>query len=217
MPPSYESADAGEIAGLLHLFEVDEDQSGALCGCLCGASFEFFNGDRLVETTHLVCNDMLRWSGWPSDALLAPANATVLLDWLAARGVTGPRDEEREDKTRKEAFQRKSVRVTAGWSARLRESFERDGDAVLHEPGASNSSFFSSVLASEFPLAGDRIRLLLRILGEDRDSWTSSDWQEVLADQLLRTYERAELERECRDSALRGGSAAPPRCRSLLG
>ena len=136
--PSYESAAAGELAGLLRLFEVDENQSGAICGCLCGASFEFFNGDRLLETTHLVCNNMLRWSGWPSDGLLAPANAAVLLDWLAERGVTGPRDEKREAKVRDEAFQRKSARVTSGWSAKLRESFERDGDAVLHEPGVQS-------------------------------------------------------------------------------
>jgi hypothetical protein len=193
-PPSYESADAGEIAGLLRLFEVDENQSKVICGCLCGASFEFLSGDTPLETTHLVCNNMLRWSGWPSDGLLAPANATALHDWLAGRGVTGPRDEEREAKAREEGFQRKSARATAGWSPKLRESFEQDGMAWSQSPSSYKCRFFPASLATEFPVAADRILLLLRILGADTGSWSGLDWQEVLADQLLRTYDRSELE-----------------------
>jgi hypothetical protein len=78
---------------LLRLFAVDEDRSGATCGCLGGASFAFFSRDQLLETTHLVCNSLLRWSGWPGDGALAPAKVQALLDWLAERGVAGPRDE----------------------------------------------------------------------------------------------------------------------------
>jgi hypothetical protein len=212
-PPSYESADAGEIASLLRLFEVDENQSGAICGCLCGASLEFFKGDSLLETTHLVCNNMLRWSGWPSDGLLAPANAAALLDWLAARGVTGPRDEEREAKAREEGFQRKSARATAGWSSKLRECFEQDGKAASQNPGTYKAHFFPATLSAELPVAADRIRLLLRILGADTGSWSGLDWQEVTADQLLRAYDRGELETACRaallgtDRQLRRGAA----------
>ncbi len=116
-PPPYQSTDPAEIAGLLRLFVVDEDRSGAICGCLGGASFEFFSRDQLLETTHLVCNSMLRWSGWPGDGSLAPAKVQALLEWLADRGVAGPRDEQRASQAREDAFQRKSARASAGWSS----------------------------------------------------------------------------------------------------
>lgn len=202
-PPPYESTDAAEIAGLLQLLEVDEERSGALCGCLGGASFEFFSGDQLRETADLVCNSMLRWSGWPGDGELAPGNVKVLLDWLADRGVTGPRDEERASRAREEAFQRKSARAMAGWTPKLRESFERDGGASGGMPGSDMPRFFPAALSSEFPVRAERIRVLLRILGADTGSWSGLDWQEVMAEQLLKTYRRSELEDVC-EAALRG-------------
>ena len=90
-PAPYETSDAAEIAELMGLFVVDEEASGGICGCLGGAEIEFFQGPRLVETAHLVCDSMLRWSGWPGDGALAPENVKALVEWLARRGVTGPR------------------------------------------------------------------------------------------------------------------------------
>jgi hypothetical protein len=211
-PPPYESTDAAEIAGLLRLFVVDEKRSGAICGCLGGASFEFFKRDQLLETAHLVCNDMLRWSGWPGDGALAPANVRVLLDRLAERGVRGPRDEELARQAREDAFQRKSARATAGWSSKLRQSFEQDGEVASQDPGYE-PRFFPAVLSSEIPAPADRIRVLLRILGADTGSWSGLDWQEVMAEKLLGTYGRGELEDVCRaallgtDRQLRRGAA----------
>jgi hypothetical protein len=211
-PPSYESNDAAEIAELLRMFEVGEDRAGVICGCLCGASFELFNGDHLLETAHLVCNNMLRWSGWPSDGLLEPAHAAALLDWLAARGVTGPRDEERRAKARGEAFERKSARATAGWNAKLLKCFEQDGKVASQNPGYKGR-LFPAALSAELIVSGDRIRLLLRILGADTGSWSGLDWQEVMADELLRTYDHRELGSACKaallgtDRQLRRGAA----------
>jgi hypothetical protein len=209
---AYESTNPVEIAGLLSLFVVDEDQSGGICGCLGGASFEFFSRDQPLETTHLVCNSMLRWSGWPGDGSLAPANVPAVLDWLAERGVAGPRDEDREGQAREDAFQRKSARATAGWNAKLREAFERDGSVASQNP-SHDPRVFSAVLASEVPAAADRIRLLLRILGADTGSWSGLDWQEVIAERLLGRFSRGALEAACRaallgaDRELRRGAA----------
>ena len=200
--PPYESRNAEEIEALVSLFTVDEERSGALCGCLGGAAVEFFRDETLLETVNLVCDSALRWSEWPGDGVLPPEKVTELLDWLAEKGVPGPRNEVRADQARQEAFQRKSARATAGWSPKLRDSFEQDGRAAGQNPSNYKARFFPPVLASEFPARPDRIRVLLRVLGADTGSWSGLDPQEVLAEDLLRTYERGELETVCKDAIL---------------
>jgi hypothetical protein len=208
-PAPYETTDATEIAELIGLLVVDEQESGAACGCLGGAAFEFFQGQQLVETTNLVCNHMLRWSAWPGDGALAAANATAVVEWLARRGVTGPRDEIHEAQAREAASRRKTDRAVGGMSQRLREAFEQDGG------GAETPRYrsFPSLLAREFPVPRDRIRILLRILGAGVGTWSGLEWQEQVADHLLRTYSRGELEAVCQtallgdDRQLRRGAA----------
>lgn len=202
-PPTYESADPAEISGLLRLFEVDEGQSGAVCGCLCGATFEFLAGDEPLETTRLACNHMLRWRAWPGDGALVPANAAALRDWLADRGVTGPRDEERESLARQEAYRRKWARATAGWSPGLRQALEQEGRLAAEGPNAERQRF-RAALAVAFPVAADRIRALLRVLGAEAGSWSGLDGHEVVADRLLRTYDQRELEAVCKAALLSG-------------
>lgn len=208
-PAPYETTDAAEISELMELLVVDEKESGGVCGCLGGAELEFFRGQQLLETTNLVCNEMLRWSGWPGDGTLTAVNATAVVEWLARRGMNGPKDEIHETQVRLAASQRKTERAVVGMSQRLRKAFEEDGGAAE----TPRYQLFPSLFASEFPAARDRIRILLRILGADVGSWSGLEWQEQVADHLLRTYPLGELEDVCQrallgdDRQLRRGAA----------
>jgi hypothetical protein len=197
-PARYETTDAAEIAELMRMLVVDERESGGVCGCLGGAALEFFRGEQLVETTNLVCNRMVRWSGWPGDGILADANATAVVEWLARRGVTGPKDEISETQARVAASQRKTERAVVGMSQRLRKAFEQDGGAAE----TPRYQLFPPLFASEFPAPRDRIRILLQILGADVGSWSGLAWQEQVADHLLRGYSRGALEEACKMALL---------------
>ena len=205
--------DPSEIAELMRILAFNEIEHAGVCGCLGGTAIEFHRGDGAVESLQLACGVSVRWSGWPGDGELPDANQQALVDWLARHGVTGPRDELLETRAGLEAYRRKRARAEATMSPRLRAAFEREAEAARHLPADESWPAFRRALAADFPRAGDRIALLLRVVGAEMGSWNGLDGVDTVADGLLRTYSPARLERACgaalrsADRQLRRGAA----------
>ncbi|MFN8091957.1 MAG: hypothetical protein U0599_07010 [Vicinamibacteria bacterium] len=201
-PSTEELLGEREIAEAVALMEVDEDASGGVCGCLGGASLEFFAGDARLAEVSLVCGSSLRWSGWPGDGALPPGRSVALIDWLARHGVTGPRDQLAQERSRDEGDREKTGRAVQGLSPALQAVFEREGQRGAQGPGDYHYREFPRALAAEYPLAKDRIRVLLRIFGAEDGSWSGLGWQEQIAEALLDRYSRRLLQAACEEGLL---------------
>lgn len=211
----HEERDRGAIERIIGWLEVDEPEERWHCGCLGDPWLEFTRDGRSVATVSFHHGLSIRWQegepGWPGDAALRPANAAALVDWLAARGVTGPREEIEEGRREVEREGRKTGRMTAGMSPRLREVFLEgrsgwvsftptdpggtgtDADAPSEADSAEPPHPLAEALSEELPDPADQARLLLAVLGTDNGSWTRLEWQEQSAETLLGRYPRSTL------------------------
>ena len=202
-----------EIAELMAILVFEESAGVGICGCLGGTAIELHQGDGRVETLQLVCGVSIRWSGWPGDGQMSDGSQQALVDWLARHGVTGPRDELRETRAGLEVWARKRARAAAAMSPRLREAFALEVERASRWPADESWPAFRKALAADFPNAADRIAMLLRVMGAEMGSWRGIDAVDRVADDLLRTYRPAQLERACAaalrsdDRALRRGAA----------
>jgi hypothetical protein len=75
-----------QVRWLVDRLEVQESTRRIICSCLPGLSLELTVGKRKEELS-IVCDDSLRWSGWPGDFTLTPSAREALQSWLTARGV----------------------------------------------------------------------------------------------------------------------------------
>ncbi len=100
----FEIRDGAEVAALRESIEVDEDRSGVECMCCGEPTFEFFHGDEMIATIGFHHGQLLRWDGWPGDAVLTPASARALAATLKAHGVSGPATDVEEADSRRQAW-----------------------------------------------------------------------------------------------------------------
>ncbi len=95
-----EVTDPAEIRGFIEGIELKKHWLIGLttvCMCCGDPSFEFYRGGKLAVTVSFHHGKRLRWrEGWDGDADLTQRSADLLVQWLARRGVTGPRDEREE-------------------------------------------------------------------------------------------------------------------------
>jgi len=198
----YETSDPAEIAELTALLTVDERASNGVCGCICGPDFEFRKDGALLATASFACGSSIRWASWPEDGVLPSEKTTALIDWLARRGVTGPRDEEQADKARADVYDRRTARATSGMSARLRDALEQDAGIVAHTAAMPKQPLFPGALVRELPVAADRIRLLLRIYGASNDWHGGLGPEDQIVEHLLARYPLRRLAPICEAALL---------------
>jgi hypothetical protein len=198
----YETSDPVEIAELTALLTVDEQASNGVCGCICGPDFQFRRDEALLATASFACGSSIKWAEWPEDGALPSEKIAILINWLARRGVTGPRDEAQADKARADVYDRKRARATSGMSARLREAFEQDARIVGQTAAMPKQPLFPGALARELPVAADRIRLLLRIYGADNDWRGGLGPEDQIAEHLLARYPLPQLAPICETALL---------------
>lgn len=178
----FEEKDAAAIRKLVEILEIDEDNSGFHCMCCGDPTLEFYKDGKLVAMLGFHHGRSLRWpGGWPADGLMKGECAELLMDWLSARGVTGPRKEVEETRARERADQRKFERALAGLSGELRRTFTEGNEE------------FDKAVKKEIPDPAERIRILLRILGTGNGRWGVSDWIESSSNDLLKDYSAAAL------------------------
>jgi hypothetical protein len=177
----YETAKADEITNLLDGIELVEERSGFHCMCCGEPSLEFYAADGLKLTLGFHHGQSLRWTdGWPGDAALTSTSADFLIEWLAERGVKGPKLAREEDLREELQFQRKLEQSTAGMPAELAAAFREGPDD------------FDAALA-KLPDQAARADILLRVLGTSNDSWSSLDSVDQLGDEGLRQLDQAAL------------------------
>jgi hypothetical protein len=153
----FEEKDAKELQALVRSIVIDEPRSGFHCMCCGEPSFEFYAGEALLGTVGFHHGNGLRWSGgWPGDAALTPECADGLADWLAKRGVTGPKREREESRRRAAAQSRRWDRVKAIVSPELWEQMT----------AAKSQKDLRAAL-----LAASDVKLCLRLYGSHDGSW----------------------------------------------
>lgn len=89
----FEIRDGVEVAAFIDAIEVDEDRSGVECMCCGEPTFEFLRDDVMIAMVGFHHGQLLRWDGWPGDAVLTPASARKLAATLKDHGISEPATE----------------------------------------------------------------------------------------------------------------------------
>jgi hypothetical protein len=158
----FETTDAAELASLRDALRIHDGGIGH-CMCFGSLELEFSLGrkSRGVVTVHHGVS--LRWQPFFENAALADPD--VLLDWLSARGVTGPREEYEEDR-RDEA---KSEWLVERWLAAMPDCVK-----PLWPPDAFKLEWpeVADALARGYPDPVERARVLMEWLGHGSGIWS---------------------------------------------
>ncbi|MCH6255900.1 hypothetical protein MLD52_05030 [Puniceicoccaceae bacterium K14] len=166
-----------QISNFLDNLKISNSNNGFHCMCCGSPSFEFYQGEKLIETIGFHHGQSLRWMDgeWPGDGGLTETSSDFLIHWLAKNGVTGPREEILEAQKWENAKIAKFERATDGWPKKLKNSLERGN--------------FEKVLPKIFNNEEAQIDTLLSMLGASNDSWIESGRIEREAKSTLSTYD----------------------------
>lgn len=152
--------DAAQVRALVaRLAFVDEGHR--MCACLGSEQLKFYQGDQQIGMITFHHGTNLRWENgpWQGDGALAKDSARFLREWLAARGIDGPKREVEASRQRALAANSAERR----WLTAMPESlktFYPDGQMafVMNDKGGQTLAY---ALAVEFPDPVERIRVLL--------------------------------------------------------
>lgn len=107
----YASDDVADLRAFLATLEIEDRTSGGHCMCLGGPTVEMLQGERVVVSLSIHHGVGMRWAHgpWPGDAAFTKESAATFCDWLAVRGVAGPKRARDESIERQAATQRARV------------------------------------------------------------------------------------------------------------
>ncbi len=176
-----EVTDPAQVDELMAMIDIDEAQSKGVCMCCGGPSIELYREGKEVLTLGMQHGAALRWEGWPADARLTADSGSRLNDWLAARGVSGPRDEVAATKARADEFQLAFSEATSGLSEGVKKAL------LTQDPFEESSSTLPGALKAQFPDSERQIDAMFRVLGKD-GPWNPSSMYEVAAEKQLESY-----------------------------
>jgi hypothetical protein len=119
----FETSDATSIAALRAALSIVEDPATfGHCMCIGGPLLGFYAGEECLATITLHHARSIRWESWKHDAVLRDGRR--LVEWLAERGVMGPRqtieEEERAAEERAE-MALKEEEAILGWRQAMPE------------------------------------------------------------------------------------------------
>jgi len=197
-----ETADAADVAAFRACLKIVEDpRTFGHCMCLGNPALELYAGDELVATIGFHHGQSIRWEAWKHDAVLQDGNG--LVNWLAERGVTGPREEveglKRQRELNIQAAQRWKAAMPAAlepfWDTMMQAGF---GQAIFVPINASKTRRDPTrqVYASQLPplqaalerAYPDPVKRALAVLGwygHGQGPWSGFPAYEVFADDLL--------------------------------
>jgi hypothetical protein len=195
-----------EVLSLLGLLAFRDDRlSGA---CFCGVHSPVFDLFRNGERVGRLSLSHGRSIAWPEAfpvgyGVLIEESTRRLHEWLAKHGVTGPRDEAREDASTWPGSRRRWRRYRKMLPARVLRSLEDDWDWIKEQV----REFERAIPDSE-----ERALLWFRMLGVDESSWDRDHASlTTLCRSFLPTISREVLSRAVRASrgmpgAIRGAA-----------
>ncbi|MCB9881914.1 MAG: hypothetical protein H6834_09000 [Planctomycetes bacterium] len=197
-----ESTSREEIASLVRHLTFVEDEDWFVCGCCGDPTLEFLRDSEILVAASFHHGRSLRCTGlhWEGDAALIPESARFLIDWLAERGVRGPREEVELERRRAQAWEERMQRQLAPFPESMRERWE-DPDA------------FREALAREVPDLGRRVDLVLAMYGDDHASWYFLDEVDQVAGKVLASFPKDTLAERV-ERAIHGSNQ--PLCRGAI-
>jgi hypothetical protein len=160
-----EERDAKAVSELSASFVVDDSTEPFHCMCSGSPWLEFYRGDQLLATIPVQHGFGIRWEGWPADRVLIPHGQDTLSNWLARRGVKGPKMELAQKRERERAESHRLEVVQAIAPAAVVDDLKKArsvDDAV---------SAFTKNLSD----AAQRAEICLRLFGADFGSWSKAD------------------------------------------
>jgi hypothetical protein len=181
-----EVSDPSSIASLRDTLAIIEDpDTFGHCMCLGNPTLQLYAGQDVVATIGMHHGVAVRWSAWKHDAHLRDGRG--LREWLADRGVLGPR-KEYEDAERRAA---ESVRFASAWV---------DGMPPCLRPYWENMQGFEVDLApmrqalqDAYATQAERILALFAWFGSGAGPWSGYPMYEGVTEDLLFDYPTSAL------------------------
>jgi hypothetical protein len=186
-----EIQDTEAIASLIQHITIDDRESGFHCRCCGNPTLEFYRDREIVVSLGFHHGQSLRWPGgkWQGDASLTSESAEFLNQWLAARGITGPKREYDFGKARrKNNYRELQQKWLQAMPASLKPFWPLMEDANPFQPPANLTEMYYA-LALEYPDQGERLRVLLGWYGSGEGPWSDFPPYEDEAETLLLRFE----------------------------
>lgn len=158
------------------------------CMCSGGPTLEMLSADRsrlaLLSIHH---GTTIRWNRWKDDAELI--ESSLLLDWLAQRGVVGPL----RDFQAQEAFQSQREQNMDRWLAGMPGPLLPKWSDACDQFGHYDVVPLRVALEHGLPDVGERILALLEWFGSGEGHWDDYPFYESAAENLLLEYSTARI------------------------
>jgi hypothetical protein len=178
-----DTADPASLESFRRCFAIDEDpETFGHCMCCGDPHLELYAGDRLAATVGYHHGLAIRWDAWKHDAQLKEPGR--LLDWLAARGVDGPRREAERMKERAEESRLQAERWLAATPECLRPfwgEMGNDRDPDLHRR-------LLDALRAAIPAAEGQALALFAWFGSGAGPWSGYPSYESVPERLILHY-----------------------------
>lgn len=212
----FETHDRATIRSFIQAIDIDAATSGHSCLCCGNPTFELHAGEALLAEIGFHHGHALRWRSWPGDGTLTNESSTRLLDWLAKRGVGGPKHEVEEDRRRRDAARSTRERwerampsaAWAAWTASRGKigwgvvAIPLDPTSFDPAPLGSNAAIrprgpegadalvdeMEKALAEAVPDTPTRIRALFSWYGAGEGPWSAFPSYETVPETLLLRY-----------------------------
>jgi len=173
---TYQSEDLVALRACLRIRE-EQDQFFH-CMCLGQQVIECYGGQDRLAAIALHHGRSIRWNAWKWDALLV--NGQLLVEWLAGKGVAGPKREVEAARLRAEEQRRAMERWREAMPPCLQECFDAKPQAM------SASEPMVALLEQAYPDAKERALAVLRWFGHGEGPWSGFPGYERVAEDLLR-------------------------------
>lgn len=178
-----DTSDPDSLAAFRRCFAINEDPATfGHCMCCGDPHVELYAGGQLVATLGYHHGLSIRWSAWKSDAFLKEPE--LLLDWLSAHGVDGPRREVEAARHRDEESRRNAERWLEATPACLRPFWEQMGNT--HDPAVHCSLL--EALSGDIPEADEQVLTLFGWYGSGVGLWSGYPAYESMPERLLLYY-----------------------------
>ena len=82
-----------ETGELHRIIEFEAHQTWSVCMCCGYPGLDWYRGKKRVALTALHHGRAIRWNEFPGDAQLTLRSSQAIVEWLAKRGIAGPREE----------------------------------------------------------------------------------------------------------------------------
>jgi hypothetical protein len=198
-----EIQDVAVIASVIQHLTINDPESGFHCKCCGNPTLEFYRDGKLVVSLGFHHGRSLRWPGgkWQGDASLTEASARFLNQWLAERGVPGPKREYDGEMERKQHYGASQQK----WLQAMPSSLRPFGPGLINSnplaPPLDLTDMYYA-LALEYPDQGERVRALLGWYGSGEGPWSGYPSYEAVAAALLLRFETKTLLAAIQDQTL---------------